>query len=143
MDTHIKQFLCAVLLTFPELRLWSWVPAATRSLSWFSTDRAIVVKPPTHYTLTNYWRGVGSHIQTNRWQFLFEKLGQFYSEISAIYCTLYIITIFLILNSQLFVCLLKNFFTNTASSVLVTWNNLLLHYTQITWLYCILLVIFD
>ena len=91
----------------------------------------------------NYFRGVGRQTQTNRWQFLYEKLGQFYSEIKFLqfYCTLYIVTILPILNSRLFVCLLNIGFTNTASTVLVTWNNLLLHYTRITWLFCMLLVI--
>ena len=96
LDTHINQSLCCAA-NIP--RLETVVPGFQQQYGHrpdTCTDRAIVVTPSTHYTLTNYRQGMGSHIQTNRWQFSYKKLSQFYSEIKFLqfYCTLYIVTIF-------------------------------------------------
>ena len=86
LDTRINQSLCCAA-NIP--RLETVVPGFQQRYGHcpeISLDWAIMVTPPTHYTLTNYCWGVGSHIQTNRWQFFLRKTRSifFWNKISAI-----------------------------------------------------------
>ena len=127
MDTNIKRFLCAVLLTFPELRLCPRFQqqqglrpdSARTGLLWWSLQH-------TTHSLTTGEAWAATYKPTGD-SFCTKNSVNFILKFLQFYCTLYIITIFLILNSRLFVC-----------SLLI---RLLYYYTQITKLFCILLVI--
>ena len=93
----IEQYLCAVLLTFPDSRLWFLGSNSYMAIVLTSARTGPSWKCLQHTTHSlHYCWGLGRHIQTNRWQFSYKKLSQFYSEIKFLqfYCTLYIVTTF-------------------------------------------------